>query len=95
MPTLKELFSKELDDLKTLRDEIRVKAHLARADMKDEIAKLESKWPEVEKAAKEIEAASLEAGEHIEKAAQEVFSDLRKAYEDLVAKPKRDNDAKN
>ena len=40
MPTLKELFSKELDDLKTLRDEIRVKAHLARADMKDEIAKL-------------------------------------------------------
>lgn len=88
MATLKEYFSKELSELQTLRDELRLKAHLAKADFKDELTKLDAKWPAVEKAAQDIEAASAEVGTQIEKAAKEVFADLRKAYDELVTKSK-------
>jgi hypothetical protein len=88
MTTLKALFSKELDDLKTLRDELRVKAHLARADLNDELDKLETKWPAVEQAAKNFEAATLEVSAQVEKAAREGLGELRKAYDELVARPK-------
>ena len=86
MATIKELFAKELAELETLRDEIKVKAHLARADFKDEVAKLETQWPAVEKVAKDIEAASAEVATQLEKAGREVFADLRKGYESLVGK---------
>lgn len=86
MATIKELFAKELAELETLRDEIKVKAHLARADFKDEVAKVEAQWPAVEKVAKDIEAASAEVAAQLEKAGREVFADLRKGYESLVKK---------
>lgn len=88
MTTLKALFSKELQDLKTLRDELRVKAHLARADLGDELDKLETKWPAVEQAAKAFEATTMEVGTQVEKVAREALSDLRRAYDELVVHPK-------
>lgn len=89
MTTLKALFSRELDELKTLRDELRVKAHLARADLTDELDKLEAKWPAVEQAAKAFEATTLEVTTQVEKVARDALGELRKAYDELVvhAKP--------
>lgn len=88
MTTLKALFSKELEDLKTLRDELRVKAHLARADLNDELDKLEAKWPAVEQAAKAFEATTLEVSTQVEKVAREALGELRKAYDELLVHPK-------
>ena len=42
--TLKATFKRELDALATLRDELKVKAHLAKADVKDEWNRLESRF---------------------------------------------------
>ncbi len=86
MTTIKELFAKELAELETLRDEIRVKAHLARADFKDELAKVEAHWPAVEKVARDIEATSAEVGQQLEKAGRDAFAELRKGYASLVGK---------
>ncbi|MFO0725389.1 MAG: hypothetical protein U1E65_16520 [Myxococcota bacterium] len=92
MSKLKDLFHKELEDLKTLRDELKVKAHLAKADISDELEKLDQKWPavekQVEKVAKEVETGLNQAGKEIEKAATEAFGELKKAYQDLAARSK-------
>ena len=45
---LKAQFKRELDALATLRDELKVKAHLAKADVQDEWNKLESRFQNVE-----------------------------------------------
>jgi uncharacterized protein YjbJ (UPF0337 family) len=49
-----------LQRLRTERDELRVRAHLAKAEMKEEWDKLEDKWEDLEGRAK---AAAVEAGE--------------------------------
>lgn len=41
--TIKNTFRKELDALATVRDELKLKAHLARKDVQDELAELEGK----------------------------------------------------
>jgi hypothetical protein len=41
-------FERELEALQTIRDELKLKAHLAKADVKDEINRLETKWQRVE-----------------------------------------------
>ena len=45
-------------DLRTLRDELRLKAHLASMDLKDEWEKME---PEVDKVWKELSETSVDA----------------------------------
>jgi len=42
-----EHLQKIADDLKRQRDELQVKLHLAKADARDEWAKLETRWEEV------------------------------------------------
>jgi ParB-like chromosome segregation protein Spo0J len=41
-------FQRELDALQTIRDELKLKAHLAKADVKDELDRLETRWQRVE-----------------------------------------------
>lgn len=84
MTTLKERLMKEFEEIKTMRDEMRVKAHLARADLKDQIDKLERRWPEVETAAREVEKLSAQAGETIAKTAKDLFDEVRDAYTKVV-----------
>jgi predicted nucleic acid-binding Zn-ribbon protein len=85
MSTIKERVLKEFEDLKTARDEIRVKAHLARADLKDQLDRIEARWPEVEDAAREVERLGNQAGETIAKTARDLFTEIRAAYERLRA----------
>lgn len=62
METTKELkteIEKSLGLLQTLRDELRVKLHLAGMDVKDEWNKLEPKLEEIEKSAENASEASL------------------------------------
>jgi len=55
---LKNEVKKSLELLQTLRDEVRVKLHLASMDIKDQWTKLEPHLQKVEKAAEEATEAS-------------------------------------
>jgi hypothetical protein len=58
---LKDELKKGLDHLQTLRDEVRVRLHLAGLEVKDEWNKLEPHLFEVEQAAKEVSESSRRA----------------------------------
>jgi hypothetical protein len=58
---LKKDLSQSLDQMRTLRDEVRVRLHLAKMDVKDEWNKLEPHLIDVEKAAERFSEASYDA----------------------------------
>jgi len=58
---LKEELKKNLTRLQTLRDEVRVRLHLAGMELKDQWKKLEPSLEEVEKKAGELSEASRAA----------------------------------
>ncbi|HNP61986.1 MAG TPA: hypothetical protein PKM72_14155, partial [Nitrospirales bacterium] len=58
-----EQLQKIADDLKRQRDEVQVKLHLAKADARDEWAKLETRWEEVKS---KMEAVKKEASQTTE-----------------------------
>lgn len=65
---LKREFESDLAQLQTLRDEIRVRVHLAGMEMKDQWRKLEPRLSEIEQAAeKATEATRHAAAEALEK----------------------------
>jgi predicted nuclease with TOPRIM domain len=76
MTDAKEQLAKAAEHLKQQRDELRLKLHLAKADAKDEWAKLERQWEELKP---KLEAARQEAG----KTAGSVGSALSVAVEEL------------
>jgi hypothetical protein len=55
---LKREFAKSVDLMRTLRDEVRIKLHLAGMDAKQEWLELEPRIAEVEQAAHQFTAAS-------------------------------------
>jgi len=65
-----------IDDLRTQRDHIRVRLHLAKAEVKDEWVRLEHQWAHVQA---NMGAIEREAG----KAAEGVGAALRLAAEEL------------
>lgn len=84
MTDLKSTINKELAELTQLRDELRVKAHLAKADAKDAVARLEARWPELQRELKAMEQKSAnileDAGKNILAAAK----DMRDEYQRLL-----------
>jgi hypothetical protein len=58
---LEEQVAKRIEELKTLRDEIRVDLHLASMDLKDEWQKIERKLPDPEKAVDRLKEATADA----------------------------------
>ncbi len=58
---LKRDIKSGLDDLTTLRDEVRLKVHLAGMEIKDEWRKLEPQILEVEQAAAKVSETTREA----------------------------------
>jgi len=72
MEDMKKIF----DNLKTQRDELNVKFHLAKAEARDEWANLETKWEEVKT---KLTAAS----EEVEKTTESVSTGLGLALDEL------------
>ena len=66
------------DDLKKMRDELKLQMHLASMDAKDEWTKLEKKW---EKFAADAELEETARG--VGQATEAVAAEMRKAYERL------------
>jgi hypothetical protein len=73
---LKKEWEETQESLKTLRDELRVKMHLAGMDAKDTFSKLEKKADEVSRDVTEVGKGTL----------QEVVGELRKLKDLLTGK---------
>lgn len=76
-------FKKEYDALCTIRDELRVKAHLAKADVKDELARLEERFRQIEEDFRRTRAHVQEPAETIGKKSTQIVHELRTAFETL------------
>jgi len=74
--TLRELF----DDLRTQRDELAVKLHLARADARDEWDVLEKKWEHLKARIGVVGREAGEVAEDVGEAARGVLDELKKGY---------------
>ncbi len=83
MSDVKEQMTKALDHLKQQRDELQVQLHLAKADAKDEWARLETQWDEIKP---KLEAAREEVGKTAESVGAALgiaIEELKKGYERL------------
>lgn len=79
----KAQLDREYEDLKQVRDELRVKAHLAKADMKDAWDDLEAKWPRVESSLKRFEDQASKALDEFGSATRSLFRELRDGYQKM------------
>ncbi len=83
MADVKEQMTHALEQLKQQRDELQVQLHLAKADAKDEWARLENEWEETKT---KLEAAKEEAGKTAESVGTALglaIDELKKGYERL------------
>ena len=79
----RERLDRELDELRGLRDELKVRVHLGKADAKDLWERLEKRYHEVEaqlrRTVRRSEAPLHEIGE----GARKLIDELRAGYRDL------------
>lgn len=83
MADVKEQMTKALEQFKQQRDELEVQLHLAKAEAKDEWARLETQWedikPKLEAAREEVGKTAVSVGDALNQAIEE----LKKGYERL------------
>lgn len=76
--------SKDFDDLwediKTQRDELKVQAHLAKAEVKDEIDELEERWKKLESRSDDLRQEAGEAFNEFKHASNVVLEEFSSAY---------------
>jgi len=80
----KMTFKREIEALQTIRDELKVKTHLAKADIKDELSQLESKWQRVEEELRRTANQVKEPLHSISAQTKELVSELKQGYENIV-----------
>ena len=81
MTKLRDELHKEIDDLKRIRDELKVQAHLAKAEAKEIWQQLEATWPELKKNLAKIESLASESIDEVASATRTLIDSLRKGYE--------------
>jgi uncharacterized coiled-coil DUF342 family protein len=83
----KEELRKLLETVKQERDELNVKMHLAKSDMKDEMQKLEEKWDELRrkggKAIDAVDDSALEVSDSLKRLGEEIKEGYRQLRESL------------
>ena len=83
MGDAKEQMTNAVERLKQQRDELQLKLHLAKADAKDEWARLENQWEEIRP---KLDAAREEVGKTAESVGAALglaIEELKKGYERL------------
>ena len=76
---LKDAFTSELTALAATRDDIRVRAHLAKASAKDELDRLERTWERVQEQAQRVHTKGHVA--EIETGIRGLIEELKSGYE--------------
>ena len=69
------------DDLKTQRDEMKVQAHLARAEFRDEWNELEKKWQKAEQAFGRLQDQAIETTTEMQRSTKVVMEEIASAYD--------------
>ena len=70
-----------MEKLQQIRDEQRLKLHLAKADARDEWAKVEAKWAQLQGRAQKVQEAAADAGEDVWSGVEVLLEDVRKGYD--------------
>lgn len=83
MSDLQKRINDEFEKLRTLRDELRVKIHLGKAEARDKWEELESDWQHVEGKIKVLGAETKESAKEVGEATEIVVGELRDAYRRL------------
>ena len=81
MKDWKAEFDEMLKELQTLRDELRVKLHLAKADAKDDLEALERKLEQLKARLPQVSEEAAKAAQDVGVALKEVAEQLKKGYE--------------
>ena len=80
MSESRDLFQKELSELRRVRDELKLRIHLAKADAKDGWDKLEHQFHRLETKARQISQASEEPLRDVRDAARLLIDEIRDGY---------------
>ena len=81
---IKEEFGNLLDRLKTERDQIKFKAHLASMDAKEEFAAAEQKWQQFKEKATDIADDAVDTSEEYVAKAKIIGEELKETYKRIV-----------
>lgn len=76
-------FTQELDAARTIRDELRLKAHLAKADLKDELQRVESRFHQIEEDLRRTRDHLKEPAEVIGQKSAAIVRELRTTMESI------------
>jgi hypothetical protein len=76
-------FKRELDALATIRDELKVKAHLAKKDLQDELDRLETTWQRVNEELQRAKSHAKSDAQSIGTSARELLLDLKQGYDSV------------
>jgi hypothetical protein len=76
-------FQEEMDRLRELRDELRVKLQLGRAELRDRFDELEKSWHQLEGRLKVAREGARADAENVREAARLLARELRDSYEHL------------
>jgi hypothetical protein len=78
-------FDKELEHLQGIKDELKLKLHLAKADAQDEYHRLETKWQRLEEDLHRSASHAEEAARTVGVEARGLFDELKASYSKLKA----------
>jgi len=82
-PNMKANFARELEALARVRDELKLKAHLAKRDVQDELERLEVKWLRVDEELQRATAHAKDDVQSLTRSARELVLDLKQGYESI------------
>jgi len=83
MSDLQDRINDEFEKLRTLRDELRVKIHLGKAEARDKWQELEGDWQHVEGKIKVLGDETKESAREVGEATEVLVGELRDAYRRL------------
>ena len=83
MADLGDRLSEEFDQLRKVRDELRVQLHLGRAEVKERWEKLEKDWAHVEGKLKLLRDESKGDLQDVADAGRNLLQEIRKGYDHL------------
>lgn len=81
MSDIKDQISSKVDDLRRIRDELRVQLDLGKKDAEDAWAGIEHKWQEVEGKLGVIEKEGLDAAKDIAAATEVLLDEIRDGFD--------------